>query len=158
MVSRLIAHILGAILTLFIVSALTPSLALAQAKYWQPTSGNNWNTAANWSPSGVPTSANTVYFDSAYSTANCNIDVNVSVLGLVINSGYTGTITQNSTRTVTVGTGGYSQADGTFSGGDSEVSVDNFTLSGGTFVAPSTFLTVLASVGSSRTIFTFSGG
>ncbi|MFN5062904.1 MAG: hypothetical protein ACK5GN_08650, partial [Pseudomonadota bacterium] len=45
-----------------------------------------------------------------------------------------------------------------FSGGDSEVSVDNFTLSGGTFVAPSTFLTVLASVGSSRTIFTFSGG
>jgi hypothetical protein len=62
-------------------------------------------------------STDAVFFDPGYSTANCTINANISVKGISINSGYTGTVTQSSGNTVTVGTSGYSQADGTFAGG-----------------------------------------
>ncbi|MFN4896123.1 MAG: beta strand repeat-containing protein, partial [Pseudomonadota bacterium] len=133
---------LAILLALFISSIVTPSIALAQAKYWQPTSGNNWNTAANWSPSGVPTSANTVYFDSAYSTANCNINANIDVNGFIINSGYTGTITQGASNTIAIRTIGYSQADGVFNGSSANIDTTSFTLTGGTFNSTSGTLQV----------------
>ena len=77
-----------------------------------------------------------VYFDSSYSTANCTINTNISVKGISINAGYTGTVTQGAGYTVTVGSSGYSQADGTFSGGNSAITVNAiFTLSAGAFTS-----------------------
>jgi hypothetical protein len=77
-------------------------------------------------PTGVPVSTDAVFFDPGYSTANCTINANISVKGISINSGYTGTVTQSSGNTVTVGTSGYSQADGAFAGGGFGDSVCSF--------------------------------
>jgi len=64
--------------------------------------------------------------------------VNVSVDALQVNSGYTNTLTQSSGKTVTVGSGGFSQAAGTFAGGDSAIDINGaFALSGGTFTSTS---------------------
>jgi hypothetical protein len=49
----------------------------------------SWNTLSNWSPSGVPTSADDVVFD-ATSTQACTCDVAIDVLSLVVASGYSG--------------------------------------------------------------------
>jgi hypothetical protein len=79
------------------------------------------------------------------------------VKGISINSGYTGTVTQNSGNTVTVGTSGYSQADGTFAGGNSEIQVSSFTQTGGTFTATSGNTTIFVPT-TTATNFTYSGG
>ena len=68
-----------------------------------------------------------MYFDSGYSTANCTINANISVKGISINAGYTGTVTQGAGNTVTVGTSGYSQADGTFSGAAANMTTSSFS-------------------------------
>jgi hypothetical protein len=65
---------------------LLPTAALAATKYWDPSSGNNWNTAANWNPSGVPGTDDNAVFDSGYSTGNCTINTNVNVKGISINA------------------------------------------------------------------------
>ena len=108
----------------------------------------------------MPGSGDNVVFDSGYSTGNCTINTNVNVQGISINSGYTGTITQSSGNTVTVGSDGYSQADGTFSGGNSAITISesNFTLSGGTFTSTSGTLTFSISTTGGSYSQTFSGG
>ena len=61
--------------------------------------------------------------------------MDVDVLGIDINAGYTGTITQASGVGITVGTSGYNQAAGTFVGGGDNNDVDGaFALSGGFYV------------------------
>ncbi len=69
--------------------------------YWTNTDNNNsYNDANNWSLGHVPTSSDTAVFDTT-STADCNINVDVSVAALQLNSGYSGTVTQTSTYIVT---------------------------------------------------------
>src|SRR5437763_14725541 len=63
---------------------------------------NNWSDAANWSGDTVPGSIDIVIFDGP-STKDATIDVSVNVRGMQINSGYTGTITQSGSSTITVG-------------------------------------------------------
>src|SRR5438270_615654 len=96
---------------------------------------NNWSEPANWSGDVVPGSADTAFFDGT-STKDATIDVNINVRGIRINSGYTGTITQSSSSTITVGADGLSQSSGTFSGGSSDIDLANeFDLNGGTFTS-----------------------
>jgi hypothetical protein len=62
---------------------------------WSPTSGNNYQTSANW-VGGSPTTTTEAIFDGGVSNANCI----VNVAGLVCSNfrvinGYTGTITFN---------------------------------------------------------------
>nr|MBP9752010.1 hypothetical protein [Candidatus Moranbacteria bacterium] len=62
---------------------------------------NNWSCAANWSGDTAPTSNDIALFDGT-STKNATINANISVAGIDINTGYTGTITQSGSYTVTV--------------------------------------------------------
>jgi hypothetical protein len=103
---------------------------------------NNWTTAANWTSDTTPGSGDTAIFDGT-STKAATIDLNVTVDALQINSGYTNTITQGTGNTLTVGSGGFSQAAGTFAGGNSTLDINgDFALSGGTFTSTSGNLTL----------------
>lgn len=104
------------------------------------TNGNGtgiWSDAANWS-GGKPGTGDKAIFDGT-STANCTIDENVNVKGIDINSGYTGTITQSGSFTITIGSDDYNQADGTFLGGSGDINLNSgtFTISNGTFQSTS---------------------
>ena len=109
---------------------------------------NNWSECANWSANTCPTTADAVVFDGT-STKNATLDNATTVTSMTISSGYTGTITQgNNNLTIT---GAFSQADGIFTGGAATTTVgSSFTISGGTFNAPST--TNLATGGISSTL------
>jgi hypothetical protein len=96
--------------------------------------GDNWSCGLNWSTDSVPTAADVATFSSTADAVD--IDSAVSVLGVNITSGFTGVITQNAS--VTVGTSDWIQAGGTFTGGAFTMDLnDAFTLTGGTFTAPS---------------------
>ncbi|MDO8650420.1 MAG: hypothetical protein Q7K33_03905, partial [Candidatus Berkelbacteria bacterium] len=120
--------------------------------YWVGTVSANTNNKDNWStveptlgtcPTGdasaAPTSSDAVIFD-ADCDADATINAAFNALGVDINSGYIGTITQSNGTTITVSTSGdWTQADGVFVGGDSTSHLDvnrDFTLSGGTFTPP----------------------
>jgi hypothetical protein len=113
-------------------------VAEAATRTWDGGGGdNNWSTDANWSDDTEPTSSDVAQFDST-STKNCTIDASISVLGIAVNSGYTGTITQGSSNTITVGTSNWTMATGTFTGGDSNITIDGtLTITGGTFTSTS---------------------
>ncbi|MEX1997650.1 MAG: fibronectin type III domain-containing protein [Candidatus Andersenbacteria bacterium] len=115
--------------------------------------GNKWSCGANWSGDVAPGSTDVATFDGT-STKDATIDAAISVSGIDINTGYTGTITQATGVTVTFDIGNYDQAAGTFTGGNSLISGGNtgsFTLSGGTFTNSSGGLTLERN-------FTYSGG
>ena len=120
--------------------------------------GNKWACAANWSGDTAPTASDVAIFDGT-STKDATIAANISVAGISINAGYTGTITQSGSFTVTVGSSHYSQADGTFTGGSGAIAITGtYTQSGGTFTSTSGTLTIGANLISATTIFTLSGG
>ena len=98
---------------------------------------NNWSTCENWSGDTCPGVADVATFD-ATSTKDASIDSSFSgsLSGIDINTGYTGTITQ--ARSLTMGTGGFNQNAGTFTGSSDEINLNgDFTLSTGTFTATS---------------------
>ena len=109
---------------------------------WTGATGNGlWNDALNWSPNTVPTSTTYAVFSTDNCTgANCNATINAAVnaKGVVIQPGYTGTITQSGSNTITIGSDGWIQAAGTFIGGIGSVSMTGpFNLSGGSYTATS---------------------
>lgn len=71
-----------ALLTLsgFVFALLLCNYAVAQnTKTWLGASGTLWSTAANWSPSGVPVSTDTVIFSNSNP---CDMDVNPVIASL----------------------------------------------------------------------------
>lgn len=144
-----------------------PSAAEAAVITWDGGGGadTNWNTAANWSGDTIPGTADIATFDGT-STNNATINVNVDVAGIDINAGYTGTITQATGVTVTVGSNNFDISAGTFTGGNSAIDVNGaFTVSGGTFTSTSGTLSVSGnftvssgSFGESTGTVTFDGG
>jgi hypothetical protein len=138
----------------FTCSFFVVQTSYAATKTW--TGGgadNNWDTPANWTPSGVPGPTYDALF-SASNTKNCTIDAAANVKGFTIASGYTGTITQSSGNSVTIGNDGFSQVGGTFTGGDSAIQVGgDFSLTGGVFTSTADALNILGA-GTS----TFAGG
>lgn len=130
-----------------ILKPIQTASAVTTDTWTDASSTNNWNTAGNWSLGSVPGAANVAFF-SASSTANATINAAVNVAGISIVSGYTGTITQSSGETVTVGASGFSQAAGVFTGdsaGDAITINGPFSLTGGTFTGTSGVLTLAAS-------------
>jgi hypothetical protein len=133
-------HRLNGIL-LLIAFALLGGRAEATDKYWTPTSGNGWNTGANWSPTGVPGSGDRAIFDSTTNNTSCTLDATVNVAGILITNAYSGTLTQSAD--ITVGASGWAQASGTFAGGSQAIVVNGpFSLSGGTFTGTSGTMTM----------------
>lgn len=91
-----------ALLTLsgFVFALVICNDAVAQnTKTWLGTSGTLWSTAANWSPSGIPASTDTVIFN----TANpCDMDVDPVIASLRA-EGVGGTIIASAgSRTMTI--------------------------------------------------------
>ena len=136
----------------------------AGAFTWTGLAGDNlWNTPGNWSGSVVPGSGDTATFQGANcSGANCNATINVaiSIAGIQTDSAYTGTITQGSGNTVAIGTAGWNQAGGTFTGGNSNITITSgtFSLTGGIFTSTSANLKIAAASGSGLTVFSQSAG
>lgn len=146
-----LTHRVVTVTTVTLLLLLTPSLTHAATKYWVGGSGDNVGTNANdWSNSDpgscndgggdastVPGSSDIAVFDADCDN-NATIAATLSVAGIQINSGYTGTVTQNDTIAVTVGSSNYSQADGTFTGAATSGNIDvngTYSLSGGTFTS-----------------------
>lgn len=138
---------------------ILPRLATGATYTWDGGgTTNDWSDCDNWSSNICPTASDLARFDST-STKNAVVDSSFagSVLGVDINSGYTGIITQE--RNLTISSSGYNQAAGTWrqhtyifdinnggfvlSNGTFETGVGtsriqrNFTISGGTYTASS---------------------
>ena len=163
-------NLLFSTFTLILFLFLLPSSVSAATKYWVGGNGDSATTNANdWSTtnpsacndgggnaSAVPGSGDVAIFDPDCDN-NSAISSNWSVQKIDLQSGYIGTVTQNSTVTVTIdpGTSGDALviAGGTFTGGDSAIDINdgNFNQSGGTFTNSSGNMTV-------EHDFTVSGG
>ena len=125
------------------VSLLLSHNAAAVSRTWDGGGAtNNWSEAANWSGDTVPGTDDVAVFDGT-STKNVTIDVNITVQGIQINAGYTntgpgtGTITQSG-NSITIGSAGFFQSSGTFTGGSGDIDINgNFDIDGGTFTASS---------------------
>ncbi len=151
--------------------AVSPK-AFAASLYWVGGDGGNTNDKTNWStsdpavcnPGGGNASAAPTTTDVAIFDPDCDngaaINANWSVAGININAGYTGTITQNASITLTVGSSNYIQADGTFTGGNSTIDINGtFALSDGTFTSTSGTLSVSSTFTISGTpVFTHNSG
>ena len=119
-------------------------------RYWVAGSSADWNNTANWSDEtggtggfSVPGSSALAIFDGG-GTGDCRINANANVKGMQIQSGYSGIITQGVGQTITMGSSGFSQADGTFAGSDQTITINSgspaFTLSGGNFISTRGYL------------------
>ena len=131
-----------------IFSLALPQRAEAVVRTWDGggVGDTNWGTCANWSDDTCPTSSDVATFD-ATSVNNVTIATTLTgstaPAGIDINTGYIGTITQSADVSITVGASNYDQADGTFTGGNSAITVNGaFTLSSGIFTSTSGTLTV----------------
>ncbi|MBK9162431.1 MAG: hypothetical protein IPM21_00680 [Acidobacteria bacterium] len=108
-----------------------PANALATITWDGGGTTNNWSEPANWSNDTVPGFGDSVIFDGT-STKNSLIDLDITILTLSINSGYTGTISSG-TANLTVRSAS-TQGDGAFTGGSGNITFETtFTQSGGTF-------------------------
>lgn len=137
----------------------TVSVTVVAAFTWLGKGGNtNWNTTANWSTGVQPGAANTALFDGNCTQCNATVNVDPNVQGVIIGSGYTGTITQSAGVSFTVGNLGWNQAAGTFTGGNSAMAIGKeFIMTGGNFSSTSGILT-LTPLNASSTILSFSAG
>ena len=146
--NRFLIYLAIALILLFLGLFVWAKLTMAATATWTNGGGDGlWSTCTNWSggtgTGGCPGTADIATFNST-STANVAIDAAVSVAGISIASTYSGIITQNTGITVTIGSSGFSQAGGTFNGGNSNIDINDgaFSLSGGAFTSTSATLSV----------------
>jgi hypothetical protein len=117
---------------------------------------DNWSSAGNWSGGSVPSSSDVSVFDGTCTNCNSIIDVDINVKGLIMNSTYSGTLTQGSGQTITIGVDSWLQLGGSFLGSDSEITINsNFLVSGGSFTAPSSNIVLLNNFTTTGGAFTF---
>ncbi|MFW5719711.1 MAG: beta strand repeat-containing protein [Candidatus Dojkabacteria bacterium] len=104
---------------------------------WDGGAGDGlWSSAANWSGDVLPGSTDVVIFNGT-NTANVSIDQSIDVQGIYIESTYTGTVTQAAGSNIILGTDGYTQDGGTFTGSVDTITISgDFTQTSGTFTAP----------------------
>jgi hypothetical protein len=100
----------------------------------------NWTDPENWyNGLAAPDSTQIAIFDGTCSS-NCSptIDANITIKGIEMNTGYTGTITQGAGRTIVVENTGWTQSAGTFTGGNSSIDIaGKLEVAGGTFTSTS---------------------
>ena len=134
------------IFAMLLIGGVFVNSALAADRYWVGSAGGSTNATANWSASSgnacgvgggasVPGSSDIARFTSDC-TNNATVDATLTVSGLDIQAGYSGTITQNASIEITVGTDDFIIADGAFTGSDALIDINgSFGISGGTFTA-----------------------
>lgn len=125
---------------------------------WTGGGGNAlWSTGANWSGGVAPTVSNVALFNSTC-VSNCSpqISAPVDVLGIRIENGYSGTITQASGQTLITRASGFVMKSGTFVGGTANIevrSLGGFQLRGGTFTSTTASLFVGSAIDANANLF-----
>ena len=147
----------GVGLPMLLIASLCAEVFSAN-KVWIGGTDTTWNTAGNWSASGVPGTTDSVVLDSQ-ATKNCGLNSAGSVNRFTIKSNFTRTFYQL-TNTLTVGAGGFSQAGGTFTGGNSTITINgDYTLTGGTITSTTGNLAVAGVWNTANSgAFTVNGG
>ena len=114
----------------------TGSMAMAMAaavpNFWIAPVAGIWSNASNWELLHVPNSGEIATFDPIKSNLNCTIDVPPNIAGLEMKPAYTGTVTQNSGQTATIGSSGFITSSGTFNSNASITVNGDVQLNGGT--------------------------
>lgn len=118
---------------------------------WTGNGGNaNWATAGNWSGGAAPGAANVAVFDgSCVSNCSPTIAAAINVGGVRLAAGYVGTVTQNSSVNLTLGSSGWVQLAGTFVGSSGANAIDisgDWALVGGNYTSTAGTLRVNGSV------------
>lgn len=148
--------ILGSFLSFFVFFLVThfllPGTAFAATIVWDgggtdilcgAGNENNWSCGYNWVGDVAPTAADRVIFDGT-SSKDAYIDAGFtnSIVGLSVQSLYTGTIYLTQNMLLTTGSNGFSQQGGTFVAlTNTQMDVNgNFTITGGTHVGATTLL------------------
>ncbi|MGE0267025.1 MAG: LamG-like jellyroll fold domain-containing protein [Candidatus Omnitrophota bacterium] len=124
----------------------SPHWIFAVNRYWVGSAGGNTNSAANWSASenscgvgggaSVPNTTHNVVFSNSC-TNNATVNAAFNVGGILIESGYTGTITPNSSILIDID-GPLNMNDGTINLGANNTDINiagNIIKTGGTFTA-----------------------
>ena len=113
---------------LVLCAVLTTFSTQAADRFWLGSSTSNFNDAANWSATSggssgasVPGSSDVAYFDGS-SSGNCDLNVNVNVKGLHLESTYLYSVIQ-AANTVNIGSNGLIIEGGTFTGGSAQIDV-----------------------------------
>ncbi len=120
----------------------TVNVKLMTAHTWMGLVNSNWDAASNnfcgsvpspgfsgvCAGGGRPTSASTVTHIAVFNslcTTNCSPTITAAqtMYGLDVDSTYSGTITQGTTNTITVGPGGFYLRSGNFVGGSGNITV-----------------------------------
>ncbi|OGY30728.1 MAG: hypothetical protein A2805_03410 [Candidatus Andersenbacteria bacterium RIFCSPHIGHO2_01_FULL_46_36] len=120
-----------------------PHAADAASRYWVGSVGGNFNDGANWAAAdpasctgggaSVPGTADIAIFDADCDN-DATMDATISVAGININTGYTGSISPSSAISITVGSSGFVQASGTFTSTAGTMAISGpFNRTGGTF-------------------------
>ena len=81
------------------------NILFAQTKTWNGANSANWNVAGNWSPSGVPGTGDTVFFNSFNA---CNLDINASIASLRVSGSGGIIISASAPRILTINNNGAS--------------------------------------------------
>ena len=116
---------------------------------------NNWSDPMNWNCDQLPAPGEAVFFNNA-SRKNVLFDTNVSVGSINIGPTYTGIIQQAVGRSISV-SGDFIQSAGTFIGTNTDISVGNFEIDGGSFIAPQAAITLSGNFSLNGGTFDFSG-
>lgn len=128
---------------------------------WTGNAGDgNLFTAANWQGLQVPPADAVVVFNDAHCGANCNANIPAATTlrGILMEAGYTGTISQAPGATISIGIKGHRQYGGTFLGSDAAITIDGpVQLQGGTFRSTSGILYSRSNVSIANT-FQHNGG
>ncbi|NTV30967.1 hypothetical protein HGA91_03260 [candidate division WWE3 bacterium] len=138
------------IFVLWIISLSSPNVSMAADKCWDGEgSTNNWTEGANWAGNTVPANTDRAIFGGptcTTGTPNKNVTINSGFNdpddtggGILIETNYSGTVTQGSGVSFYIGSLGFEQRGGTFTGASSgDITIQyggDFLLSGGTFTS-----------------------
>ncbi|WP_301101395.1 hypothetical protein, partial [Propionivibrio sp.] len=152
---------------LLLAFALLPGISAAATKYWIGSAGGAFSTAANWTTtagSACGVNANTTApgaGDIAAFVSDCTnsavISGAASVAGINMAAG---SLTQNTGQspTLTVGASGFTQSGGSFTGGNTAISLGGLDISGGSFTSTSGTLTMGGNFSLSSGTFSHNNG
>lgn len=152
--------------TLFLAAVFfaLPMTTHAAARFWVGGTGN-WGDTAHWSATiggaggaAVPTASDTATFNNKSGGGTVAVRSVVNVLGLHLNSGYTGSILQG-TGTVRIGTSNFLMGGtGAFVGGTAAINCGSgFTMTGGTVSGIQDTMTLSGSLNVTGGTFTSTG-
>jgi len=106
-------------------------------KTWIATTAANWNSAANWSPSGIPATGDDVIFNGS-ANGDCTIATTAGACRSLVMTGYTGTLTLNAALNIS------GSDDGTVTG-------NTLVLSSGAVYAGTSAITLTSTYGGNIT-------